>query len=266
MYRSPAVAGRFYPASKEQLKRDLADYLGELSPEPALGIVSPHAGYVFSGHIAGNTFSRVKVTDTVIVLGPNHYGRGAPLSLWEGEGWTTPLGDVHINQAVASRLRELLPQVTSDFSAHAQEHSLEVQVPFIQTINPLASIVPLAIGMSPLSTLQQLGHALVKVIQEVGEPVLIVASSDMTHFESADMAARKDQFALQSIYELDPEGLFRTVRDNRISMCGVLPVTVMLYAAIAQGATRAELVEYATSGDVTGDYDDVVGYAGAIIS
>lgn len=266
MFRSPAVAGRFYPDEAFQLRHDLSGFLGTPSPQPALGIVSPHAGYIFSGRIAGETFARVEVTDTVIVLGPNHYGNGSPLALWEGEGWLTPLGEIQVDHTMARLLLESMPEIKADPSAHRQEHSLEVQVPFIQMLNPSARILPLMIGMTPLSVLQQLGRTLAMIIQQLGKPTLIVASSDMTHFENSEAAARKDHLALEHVHALDPEGLFRTVRDHRISMCGVLPVVVMLYAAIELGASSSTLVDYATSGDVTGDYNDVVAYAGAIIA
>lgn len=265
MFRSPAVAGRFYPAEREQLHSEVSAYLRRGEAARAIGIVSPHAGYVFSGGIAGETFSKVEVPDTVVVLGPNHYGVGAPLALWQGEGWETPLGKISIDQLRGERLLELCHELEVDCQAHRQEHSLEVQVPFIQTINPAASLVAIAVGMTPLSSLKHLGEALAVLVNEAGGQILVVASSDMTHFESAESAAQKDRLALEHVTSLDPEGLFRTVRDQHISMCGVLPVVAMLYAARQLGSDQATLVRYGTSAQATGDYEDVVGYAGVVV-
>jgi len=265
MLRSPAVSGRFYSAQKSELQADIAKYLVPSNRVRALGIVSPHAGYMFSGRIAGETFSRIEIPETVIVLGPNHYGVGEPLAVWEGEGWLTPLGTMLVDNLRCQRLRELCADLAVDILAHGQEHSLEVQVPFIQTLKPEAKLLPIAIGSAPLSALIGLGKALATLIRESAQPPLIVASSDMTHFESAEDASMKDHLALEHVLNLDPEGLFSTVRGHRISMCGVLPVMVMLYAARELNATRATLVDYGNSGETTGDYQDVVGYAGVIV-
>ncbi len=265
MLRPSAVAGQFYPDDPLRLRQDVLSYMPERDKQSAIGIVSPHAGYVYSGGIAGETFAHVLVPDTVVVLGPNHYGLGAPLALWQGEGWESPLGPVSINQQVAGRLLDLCPQLAVDSRAHQREHSLEVQVPFIQVANPRAALVPIAIGGTTLEALQSLGAALAHAVRDAETPVLIVASSDMTHFESAESADRKDRLALACVERLDPEGLFRTVREHRISMCGVLPVVAMLFAACHLGASSADLVRYGNSGEQTGNYADVVGYAGLVI-
>jgi len=265
MLRNPAVAGRFYPDQREQLSHDVKAYLAEAVPSPAIGIVSPHAGYMFSGAIAGETFASVEVPGTVIVLGPNHYGYGPPLALWEGEAWLTPLGKIPIDRPASERLRQLCPDLLVDATAHRQEHSLEVQIPFIQCLNPESALVAVAIGLAPLSSLKSLGEAIARLALEREVAPLIVASSDMTHFESSEAASRKDHLALEHVVNLDPEGLFRTVRDQRISMCGVLPVVAMLFAAQRLGATNGTLVRYGNSGETTGDYQDVVGYAGVVI-
>jgi len=265
MVRSPAVSGRFYPSQRDQLRRDVLTYLDHPEPSTAIGIVSPHAGYIFSGSIAGETFACVEVPDTVIVLGPNHYGYGPPLALWEGDAWLTPLGEITIDRSTSERLRSLCPDLQVDAAAHRQEHSLEVQVPFIQCLNPHSSLVAVAIGMASLSALKALGGAIATLVEESDTSPLIVASSDMTHFESSEAAASKDRRALEHVINLDPEGLFRTVRDQHISMCGVLPVVAMLYAARQLGATSGKLVRYGNSGETTGDYADVVGYAGVVI-
>ena len=265
MVRSPAVAGRFYPGRKEELGAAVRGYLLDLDAHPSIGIVSPHAGYMFSGAIAGETFSSVQVPDTVMLLGPNHYGLGAPLALWPGEAWDTPLGRISIDTETAGRLQQLCPALESDTLAHQQEHSLEVQVPFIQAINSTARLVPVSIGRASLGLLKEFGEAMARVVLESEKQILIVASSDMTHFESAESAAQKDKLALDRVLHLDPEGLYVTVRDLGISMCGVLPVVTMLYAARQLGARKTHLVRYGNSGETTGDYADVVGYAGVVI-
>jgi len=265
MLRSPAVAGRFYPALESELQAELSQYLNPMDRVRALGVVSPHAGYMFSGRIAGETYSRVDIPDSVIVLGPNHYGTGASVAVWEGEGWQTPLGTMAVDNQLGYKLRELCPHAVVDDRAHRQEHSLEVQVPFIQVLNPDARLLPIALGAVSLSVLRHLGKALASLIRDSSQPVLIVASSDMTHFETSESASRKDHMALEHVLKLDPEGLFRTVREHQISMCGVLPVVAMLFAARELNAARATLVDYGNSGETTGDYQDVVGYAGVIV-
>ena len=267
MTRPPAVAGQFYPGRKPTLESMLADMIPPkaAAPEASIGVMSPHAGYIYSGHVAGATLAEVLVPNEVIILGPNHHGHGHAAALYAQGAWETPLGDVMIARALCSQILKNCPFVASDTVAHRFEHSLEVQVPFLQKLKRAVTIAPICLGHLPLEVLLTLGDGLAETIKASATPVLIVASTDMTHYESGETARVKDFKALDRVFDLDPVGLYEVVRENRISMCGVLPVVVMLRAAVALGASHADLVEYRNSGDVTGDQAEVVGYAGVRI-
>jgi AmmeMemoRadiSam system protein B len=265
--RSPVVANRFYPGSRSALTAELAGMVPEISTadkEKALVVVSPHAGYVYSGGVAGETLARVRIPDTVIILGPNHHGHGAPLGLGT-EDWQMPLGDVPVNRELAGRILDGSRVITEDETAHAYEHSLEVQVPFLQYLNSAVRIVPIVVSHIPYQVCVEAAQDLARAIREYGQEVLIVASTDMTHYESRESASRKDHQALARIQELDPQGLYETVVGNRISMCGIMPTTIALLTANELGARQAELVRYTDSGEASGDTMQVVGYAGMII-
>ncbi len=262
MLRTAVVAGQFYSGNQERLLSDVEALMVSAMPEPSIAVMSPHAGYVYSGAVAGKTFSHVKVPKQVIILGPNHHGRGHAAAVYAHGAWETPLGRVEIASSLAGRLLAECSMAADDVTAHMDEHSLEVQVPFLQYASPGLQIVPLCIGRLPLDTLLALGDGLARVISSCEEPPLIVASTDMTHYEAGEIARKKDSLALDRALALDPEGLYEVVYENKISMCGVLPTVVMLRAALALGATQAELVAYSNSGDVTGDQSSVVGYAG----
>jgi AmmeMemoRadiSam system protein B len=262
MLREALVAGQFYSENRERLLGDVEAMLEDATPEPSIAVMSPHAGYVYSGGVAGKTFSHVKIPQKVIILGPNHQGRGHAAAVYSHGAWETPLGRVEIASSLAERLLAECPVAADDYTAHLDEHSLEVQVPFLQFLAPGLQIVPFCIGHLPLDVLLDLGDGLARLISNCDEPPLVVASTDMTHYESGEIARQKDALALDRVLALDPEGLYGVVRENKISMCGVLPTVVMLRAALALGATQAELVAYSNSGDVTGDQSSVVGYAG----
>lgn len=267
MLRSPAVAGQFYPGRKAALAETLASLIPIVEHRrPAFGVMSPHAGYIYSGGVAGCTFAAVAIPREVVILGPNHHGLGHPLAVFDRGAWETPLGKVPIAEELTAAILAACPRAVADSAAHRFEHSLEVQVPFLQALVPQLAIAPLCIGRADLGTLLTLGDGLAAALRTRPERPLLVSSSDMTHYESGDSARRKDQMALQHVLALDPEGLYRTVAEHHISMCGVLPTVVMLQAARALGATGAELVRYANSGDVTGDQREVVGYAGVIVT
>jgi AmmeMemoRadiSam system protein B len=259
MFREPAVAGRFYPGDPARLQAELDGFLragGERLP--ARGLVAPHAGYMYSGAIAGEVYRRIAIPPRVIILGPNHTGLGAPVSLWPGGTWRMPLGEVPIDDALTDALT-YAPGVEIDDQAHLHEHSLEVQVPFLQRCRPDVTLTALCLGPLSFHACEALGKALGKAAADAG--ALIVASSDMSHYVPAAEAATKDRLAIDRILALDPAGLHEVVRRQRISMCGFVPATVMLVAAREMGATGAELVRYGHSGEVTGDEDQVVGYA-----
>lgn len=265
MLRSAAVAGQFYSDDRERLRQDVAALMANTTPQPAIAVMSPHAGYVYSGAVAAKTFSQVKIPDQVIILGPNHHGYGHAAAVYASGAWETPLGRVEIASGLAERLLAECTMTADDYVAHKDEHSLEVQLPFLQYLAPGLRIVPICISRMSLAMLLEFGDGMARAIASCKEPPLMVASSDMTHYEPGDVARRKDQLALDRVLALDPEGLYQVVSENRISMCGVLPTVVMLKAALALGASHAELVAYSNSGDVTGDQSAVVGYAGVRI-
>ncbi len=271
MLRSAVVAGQFYPGQKERLRKEVEALMPTaISEQPAIALMSPHAGYIYSGGVAGQTFSAVKIPDEVIILGPNHHGRGHTAAVYAGGAWETPLGQTRIAADLARRILTECPMTAEDSVAHCSEHSLEVQLPFLQFLAPQVSIVPVCISRMPLETLLQFGNGLARAVSSCsstrpGSTPLIVASTDMTHYEAGSVARKKDFLALEKVLKLDPPGLYDVVQENRISMCGVLPTVVMLQAALALGATNAELVAYSNSGDVTGDQSEVVGYAGVRI-
>ena len=261
--REPAVAGHFYPASEERLWVEVAALLGPPAhPRPALGVLAPHAGYVYSGKVAGETWARVEVPARAVVLCPNHTGLGARVALWPGGGWCTPLGRVPIDAALTAALRAC-PLVEDDRVAHLREHALEVQLPFLQARRSGVAIAALCLGSLSAGECEELGRAIAAAVRD--RPALLVASSDMSHYVPADVARTLDEHALARFLALDARGLLETVRREDISMCGVVPATVMLAAARELGATRAELVRYANSGDASGDFESVVGYAGALV-
>ena len=266
MERFPAVAGQFYPEQKRALNQFLDQSVTlDNAPAKALGIMVPHAGYVYSGAIAGHTFAKVTIPSKVVILGPNHHGVGRPIALFGQGVWHTPLGQVTIDSDLGAALLQTCPLVQEDEQAHRFEHSLEVQVPFIQHLKPAATILPLCLGHIGLNDLVSVGEALGRVIRDSGEPVLIVASSDMSHYIPGPVAKEKDFQALDRVLDLDPQGLFQLVRNERISMCGVLPVVVMLTAVKVLGASQATLIQYGNSGDINGDQSSVVGYAGVVV-
>lgn len=262
MIRQPAVAGQFYPGSTVELRRELQQLIPDTAVKrPTIGVISPHAGYLYSGATAGRLLAGIEIPRTVLILGPNHHGRGAVAALAPEDDWQTPLGAVPIEKRLSSLIQEYMPAVQLDGAAHAYEHSLEVQVPFLQQLRPDVAIVPLCLAFSDYGGCELLGKALAVAIGAFGEPVLILASSDMTHYESAESAKQKDTLALERILALDAQGLVEVCRAKRISMCGVIPAAVMLVTAKELGATQAELVAYTTSGAVTGDLREVVAYA-----
>jgi AmmeMemoRadiSam system protein B len=267
--RHPAVAGQFYAAEAGVLERDLDEYLapesGEAEFADAIACLAPHAGYMYSGHVAGAVYRRLPARPRYVVLGPNHFGRGEPLALMSEGTWLTPLGEVPLDPELARVVREACPAVTEDSVAHAREHSLEVQIPFLQRAGRDFTLLPIAVGVGDYASLESLGHAVARAIRESAQPALIVASSDMNHYQPDDVTRRLDQKAIDRLLDLDPAGLHETVLRERISMCGFGPAVAMLVAALDLGAKRAELVRYATSADRGGPWDRVVGYAGIVV-
>jgi hypothetical protein len=266
MHRPPAVAGQFYPARPQVLIRELDGYLEkEVPQQAALGCVVPHAGVMYSGHVAGAVYARLELPPTVVILGPNHHGVGSPLAIMSEGEWETPLGVVLIDAALAGTLKKACSALEEDPDAHRAEHSLEVQVPFLQHLKPDLRIVPIALGAGSYDPLHELGEALASVLATMSPRPLLIASTDLNHYEPESIGRVKDRKAIDAILALDPRGLFETVRREKITMCGYGPTVALLTAARALGAREAELIRYATSGDVTGDRSYVVGYAGIIV-
>lgn len=268
MDRDPVVAGQFYPAGAASLGAEVGRHLSQAakpSDRPSLATMVPHAGYVFSGAVAGKTLGQANLAATVILLGPNHTGLGRPLSLWPDGRWNFPGGSLPVDAELARALLDSGAGLEADGKAHLREHSLEVLVPFLWAKNPETSIVPIAVAEPRLGALEALGLALARTMAEFPRPVSLVVSSDMSHFLDQDRTKAQDRLALDAVLALDPAGLLSVVRQNQISMCGVLPMTAALFAAKALGASSARITAYATSGDVNGDHSRVVGYAGIII-
>src|SRR6185295_96422 len=264
--RHPAVAGRFYPNNPAELSTMLDGFADSNSvPSPSIGIVVPHAGYIFSGHVAGAIYSRITIPSRTIILCPNHTGFGVPLSIMRRGSWQTPLGRVEIDGDMADALIAADPELEDDFDAHRLEHAIEVQLPFLQR-KTATRLVPIAVGVSGWSELERLGRAIGETIQSIDRSTLIVASSDMNHYESDAVTRVKDARAIDPLLKLDAKRLHDIVRREGISMCGVGPAAAMIVAAGILGATRAELVKYATSAEVSKDFARVVGYAGVIVT
>lgn len=265
--RPPAVAGRFYPGTADSLRIAIHELSKEIPAKrkKVIAAVSPHAGYMYSGGVAAETLGSIVIPETVILLGPNHTGQGVPVSLSTAT-WDMPMGRVPVDQDFIEDLLEETSYIEKDELAHHYEHSLEVQIPFLQTGQPNLSIVPIAISHISYPVLDEIGLALAEVIKRAGKDILIVASSDMTHYEPRDAANKKDHYVLKKLTDMDPDTLYRSVTGHRISMCGIMPVTVALIAALELGATKTEVIRYTDSGEITGDTDQVVGYAGVVIS
>jgi AmmeMemoRadiSam system protein B len=220
---------------------------------------------MYSGRVAGAVYSRIKSPNTFILIGPNHTGLGSPVSIMLSGSWQVPTGELKLNELLAGRLKDYAEVIAEDSRAHQMEHSLEVQLPFILHFFPDVSIVPITMMPVSLDICRAVGEAVAAAVEDSEYPVTIIASSDMSHYETDSAARKKDRKAIDRIMVLDPAGLFNTVSEEGISMCGVNPVTTMLFAARTLGASESVLVRYMTSGEVSGDYDHVVGYAGILV-
>lgn len=266
--REPVVAGQFYPASSLGLKNQIETLIDKkVDTRDVIACVLPHAGYMYSGRVAAQTLSRVNIKDKIILLGPNHTGNGAPFSIMTQGTWQTPLGNVKIDSGLAKEILRNSKYLKDDVFAHAYEHSLEVELPFLQFFKNDFEIVPIAFLSDEVEILKEIGREIANTLKnsKIKDSSMIVASSDMTHYEPQEVAENKDKEAIQAILELDEDKLMAKVRQLNISMCGYAPVIVMLSAAKILGANTAKLIEYQTSGDVTGDKDSVVGYAGITV-
>ena len=266
MIRDPIVDGRFYPGTPTALHDTIERLVRKDVPkEDVIGLVSPHAGYIYSGMVAGATFSRVRIKDTVVILGPNHTGRGMPLSIISGGRWKTPLGEVKVDTELSRQILKNSRYLEEDATAHRYEHSIEVQVPFIQYFKSDATIVPIVLAHYESDVYKEIGSSIARAISDMRREAIIVASSDMTHYEPHEVAQRKDAQAIEAIVDLNEDELLKRVEALNISMCGYAPTVSLISAAKELGAREAKLVHYQTSGEISGDYSSVVGYAGIII-
>lgn len=265
--REATHAGTWYEGTADGLRKRMSVWIKASRHDDgidAIGVVAPHAGYIYSGEVAAEAYNTVKIPESVLILNPNHRGIGASFALYPEGEWETPLGSVPVD----SELNALLLRhcsVEEDERAHTYEHSGELQVPFLKYRRDDVRISVICISRDDIHMLRNLGDGIAESIKEMKNRTLIVASSDMTHYEPQKDAERKDRLAISKIEALDAVGLYETVYYERISMCGVAPVTAMLFAAKKLGAKNARLLRYRTSGDVTGDYDAVVGYAAMLV-
>jgi len=266
--RPPARAGQFYKGSRESLQKEVASFVDEKAAKiPAIGVLSPHAGYMYSGAVAGSVFSSIEPSGVYVILGPNHTGLGLEFALSKSSSWSTPLGEVPIDRELASAIKNNTGYITDDDTAHQFEHSIEVQLPFLQYTVRDFKFVPIVVSASTLEACGKVGRAIAKAIKDLRllKKAVIIASSDMTHYESRSQAVKKDKMAIEAILKLDEEELAKRISSYDISMCGYAPAVIMISAAKELGAKNARLVKYATSGDVTGDDSSVVGYAGIVV-
>lgn len=267
--RPPAVAGTFYEGTPERLRAQVEKCFAE-NPAPEkksrlLGAVVPHAGLMYSGHVAAALYATADLPKRLIILCPNHTGVGHFAAINREGAWRTPLGDAAIDTQLADALMSRTTLLREDARAHAREHSLEVQLPFLQRLLGDFTFVPICLGAHRYDYAEEIGRAIAAVVKDEDD-VAILASSDLNHYEDQKTTLRKDQLAIDQVLALNPQELWRVVDEFDVSMCGFIPTTAMLVAANELGAREAKLIKHATSGDINGDYSHVVGYAAIAIS
>ncbi len=266
MMRRAAVAGSFYAGTRDGLRAQLDTLRPEgVAPRPAIAAVVPHAGYMYSGRVAAAVYAQIADPDTWVILGPNHTGLGADASIMTSGAWETPLGAMSIDAELARAILARSSQLQDDALAHAREHSIEVQLPFLQREGSPSAFVPIALFGHDYAVCQDVGVAVAGAVRATGRRAVLTASTDMSHYVSRSVAAAQDRKAIDAMLALDSEALHRVVRCEGISMCGFHAATAVLAAATTLGATAAELVAYTDSGAVTGDTTEVVAYAGLVI-
>ena len=267
--RKPVVAGRFYPLSAKDLNKQIKDFsLNPKSKIDAISCMLPHAGYVYSGRVAVETVSSIQIKERVILLGPNHTGNGESCSIMTEGSWQTPLGIVNIDSIFAKKLLSSSRYLKEDSIAHRDEHSIEVELPILQYFKEDFKIVPIAFMTDNINILKEIGKEIAGAISQSGQKsnTIIIASSDMTHYESQSQAEEKDRAAINAMLKLDENKLLEEINRLDITMCGWAPAIVMLSAAKSLGAKSGKLVKYQTSADITKDTASVVGYAGMIFN
>ncbi len=264
--RFPVVAGSFYPRREDELKTAVLDCFTNVGTRKVYGLMCAHAGYYYSGSAVAHSLMALNgedLFDAVVILGLNHRLSGHSIAATSDDYWQTPLGDVSVAYELIEKLMDMTNKIVCDNRAHLHEHSIEVQLPFIQTLMPGVPILPISIGDARVDDLQELGQAL--SVLSAQNRLLFIASTDMTHYESQKEARRKDYMAMEKITAIDADGLLSVVRKNGITMCGVLPTYTLLTAARESGVTEGEILHYHTSGDVSGDLNRVVGYGSIVL-
>ncbi len=267
MIREPVVSGQFYPAGK----KELSEIINSLAPPEtskisAKGIILPHAGYIYSGRVTATTVSKVLARKRLIILGNNHTGFGPDFGLWDKGSWLTPLGKIDIDEELAKLILSKGELITEDFLAHKAEHSIEVQLPILSQLFGDFKFVPIACGISKLEKYTQAASQIYEAIKAIKNEILLVASTDLTHYEPEATARRKDREVIEAIVNLDEQSLIRKVNSQNITMCGVAPVAVLISCLKKLGAKKSQVALYQTSADTTGDFSSVVGYVGMIIN
>ena len=271
MIRTPAVAGQFYPQAASEVNAALDKLVHPaVAGRKAIAVVCPHAGWMYSGFTAGLVYSAVQVPDRVILVGPNHHGIGSRYAVFSSGAWQTPIGNAPIDEPLAAELLDHCDLFTEDSRAHGAEHSLEVQVPMLLRANPNVHIVPVLVGggvpeSGGRANLREISAAIAQTVRDFDKPVLLLASTDLNHYEDQETSRIKDRLALDAVVNLDEDALMDRVLDVEISMCGVAPTYIVIHAAKKLHARRAELLDYRTSGDASGDYSAVVGYGAVVI-
>lgn len=269
--RPPAVAGTFYEGTADRLRAQVDGCFEAAAPapaakEPLLGAVVPHAGLMYSGHVAAALYALADLPKRLIILCPNHTGAGHFAAIQREGAWRTPFGDVPIDTPLADALMARTSLLAVDARAHSREHSLEVQLPFLQRVLRDFTFVPICLGAHRYDYAEEIGRVIADVVKNEATPVAVLASSDLNHYEAQDETLRKDQLAIDQVLARNPRELWRVVDEFDVSMCGFIPTTAMLVATNALGARNARLIRHATSGDINGDYSHVVGYASILIS
>jgi AmmeMemoRadiSam system protein B len=268
MIRKAAWSGKFYPRSENDIRLQISEFsVGNENKVSAKAVLVPHAGYIYSGNVAAQVYSGILLPKRFIIISPNHWEGRTSIALDTSDEWETPMGILKVDKELSEKIMENSAGIKKAPSAHLKEHAIEVQLPFLQFhLGNDFTFVPITMLSPARSALEDLSKAIESAVKSVSEPVLLIASSDMSHYINHNDAVRIDRMAIDKILSLDPEGLYKTVTENRISMCGLHCVYTVLKTALKLGCKKAELIKYATSGEESGDYDEVVGYAGVIFS
>lgn len=266
--RKPSVAGQFYPEIRAELIKEIKSFTADNhAKSDIIGCILPHAGYMYSGKVATEAVSRINIKNKIILLGPNHTGYGEEFSIMTSGTWQTPLGNLQIDSALAGQLLKESKYLKEDYLAHTWEHSIEVELPILQYFKENFEIIPICIKSANIAALKDLGQEIAATLKKLNiqDSVMLLASSDMTHYETQESAKYKDMEAIRAILDLDEDKLAEKIKGLNITMCGYAPVITLITAAKQLGAQKAELIKYQTSGDITGDKISVVGYASLII-